>query len=556
MNVEAGTKSDAFLDAAGAAGVLDRASLERLARAREASRDSSVVLAQHLGLISEEDLLELLSTATGLPTTRSSGIDLKTRSVFPGINRSFLRKSRTFPFETPDGQLAVAIADPFDKSAADAISYKLDRPVSRLIASAREIESALAERSSDDVSDAGDARASRADVDALLDRASGAPVVRAINTAIEDACASGASDIHFEPTETDLRIRFRIDGALRDVAPIPYAQKQAATSRLKILAQLDIAETRLPQDGRAKAVVRGRNVDLRISTAPTLFGESVVVRILDRHAVALDLEALGFDAQNRRALESALAAPNGLVFVSGPTGSGKTTTLYAALTAINSPSKKVFTVEDPVEYRLAGVNQVQVNPKIGLTFASALRSLLRQDPDIMMVGEIRDSETAQIAVQAALTGHLVLATIHTNSAAATVTRLLDMGVEDYLIASCAGALIAQRLVGLLCPKCVERGPAPRALFERFGLTADDFPTTGRAVGCPHCRSTGYAGRTTINEVILVTREIADAIGRRASASEIEEAAIRQGMRTMAQDGLIKAAAGLTSVEEVMRAVGN
>lgn len=556
MNAVPTAQLDAFMTAAGDAGALDAASIERLARARDSSKDSSVVLAQQLGLIAEDELLGFLATATGLSTIRSIGIDLASYSAFPGINPAFLRKSRTFPFETADGQLVVAVADPFDRSAADAIAYKLDRPITCFIASVREIESALRERAPDGLIESGDARASTADVEVLQDLASGAPVVKAISGAIEDACAVSASDIHFEPTETDLRVRFRIDGALRDVAPISYAQKNAAISRLKILAKLDIAESRLPQDGRAKLAVRGRDVDLRISTAPTLFGESVVVRILDRHAVTLDLSALGFDTKNRIALESALAAPNGLVFVSGPTGSGKTTTLYAALMTINAPSKKVFTVEDPVEYRLKGVNQVQVNPKIGLTFASALRSLLRQDPDIMMVGEIRDPETAQIAVQAALTGHLVLATIHTNSAAATVTRLLDMGVEDYLIASCAGAFIAQRLVGVLCAQCAVRGPAPKALFERFGLATSDFPTTGKAVGCSACRLTGYAGRTTINEVIHVSREIADAIGRRASAAEIEKLAMTQGMHTMAQDGLLKAASGVTSVEEVLRAVGN
>ncbi len=554
MDALGATQDDAFIKGAESSGVLDRASIDRLTRAKAASQESAVVLAQQLGLIGEDELLNYLAAATGLPTTRANGVDLAAKTLLRGVNPAFLKRSRAFPFSSPDGEVAVAIADPFNRSAVEAIAFKIGRPVSCLIASAREIEAALSDGAPVVYGEIHDTKAANADFEALQDIASGAPVIKVVAGVIEDACARGASDIHFEPRETDLRVRARIDGRLCDLEPIHYSQMLAAISRLKIIAQMDIAESRLPQDGRAKTAVRGRDIDLRISTSPTLYGESVVVRILDRGAVSLDLAALGYAGANRVAFEEALKAPNGLVFVSGPTGSGKTTTLYAALLAINSPAKKIFTVEDPIEYRLKGVNQVQVNPKIGLTFASALRSLLRQDPDIMMVGEIRDAETAQIAVQAALTGHLVLATIHTNSAAATVTRLVDMGVDDYLIESCAGAFVAQRLVGLLCRQCAARAPAPKAIFERFGLSCDDYPTVGKAVGCPHCRSTGYSGRTTISEVIRVTREVADAILRREAAAEIEKIAVAQGMRTMAQDGMVKAAEGVTTIEEVLRAV--
>ena len=556
MSEIAGPQNDPFVLGAEKSGLLDKPSLDRLIRAKGASKESTVVLAQHLGLIAEEDLLRHLAAATGLPTTHSAGVDLAATNPLPDISVSFLRKARAFPFQLANDEVAVAVADPFSRAAADAIAYKIAKPVTCLIASAREIDAALgdANGNADPSGEALVAKASVADVEALQDIASGAPVIKTIAGIIEDACARGASDIHFEPTETVLRVRMRIDGALRDIEPIAYSQKLAAISRLKIIAQMDIAETRLPQDGRAKTAVRGRDVDLRISSSPTLYGESIVVRILDRSAVSLTLDDLGYADVNRSALEAALSSPNGLIFVSGPTGSGKTTTLYAALLTINSPERKLFTVEDPIEYRLKGVNQVQVNPKIGLTFASALRSLLRQDPDIMMVGEVRDPETAQIAVQAALTGHLVLATIHTNSAASTVTRLIDMGVEEYLIGSCASAFVAQRLVGVLCRHCVGAAPAPAAIFERFGLDPGGAAVVGKAVGCAHCRSTGFSGRTTVNEVIRVSHELTEAISRRATAAEIEKIAAAQGMRTMAQDGLIKAARGVTTVEEVLRAV--
>ncbi|OFX03715.1 MAG: hypothetical protein A3E78_16650 [Alphaproteobacteria bacterium RIFCSPHIGHO2_12_FULL_63_12] len=535
--------------------MLDQASLDRLHRAKGASKESSTILVQQLGLLGEDELLKFLSTITKLSTTKQLGLKLSAETCLPGFNKRFLKSARMFPLELADGRAAVAMADPFNIAAAEAIAYKLEKPVVRLIASLSEVDAALQDFAPDaNTAKAPNAQVSAADLEALQDLASGAPVIKTVSGIIEKACALGASDIHFEPTETDLRVRMRINGDLQDMEPINYSLKLAAISRLKILARMDIAETRLPQDGRAKAAVRGKDIDLRVSSAPTLHGESIVIRILDRSAMKLDLAALGFSENNRLALEGALSAPNGLVFVSGPTGSGKTTTLYAALLKLNQSTRKIFTVEDPVEYRLAGVNQVQVNPKIGLTFASALRSLLRQDPDIMMVGEIRDGETAQIAVQAALTGHLVLATIHTNSAAATVTRLIDMGVEDYLIASCAGGFAAQRLVGTLCRKCAGSAPAPAKIFERFDVSLNERTTVGRAVGCPDCRGTGYSGRTTVSEIIRVTRDIEEAIARRATAAEIEQIAIAQGARMMIQDGLDKALSGVTSIEEVLRAV--
>lgn len=546
--------ADPFVNALKGKGLIDQPSIDRLQRAKAASNEPSVILVQQLGLIAEDDLVRFLAETTGLNAARTFGPRLVPSPDIEKLNTKFLKSAHIVPMELPNGETAIAMADPYNDAIAESVEYKLDKPLIRLVAAISEIDAALAGPHDDLLSETPRAATpSNADLEALQDLASGAPVIRLISTLIEKASVAGASDIHFEPTETGLRVRMRINGALQDVDPIHYSLRLAALSRLKVLARLDIAETRLPQDGRAKIAVRGRDVDLRVSTVPTLHGESVVVRLLDRNSVNLELAALGFSTENRSAIESALALPNGLIFVSGPTGSGKTTTLYAALLSLNEPTRKIFSVEDPVEYRINGVNQVQVNPKIGLTFATALRSLLRQDPDIMMVGEIRDPETAQIAVQAALTGHLVLATIHTNSAAATVTRLLDMGVEDYLIASCAGAFIAQRLVGLLCSNCASPAPAPTKILERYGLNASPGATVGKAVGCAECRGTGYSGRTTISEVIRATPEIEDAIVRHAGAVEIAKIAASQGMQSMLQDGLAKALAGVTSIEEVLRA---
>lgn len=547
--------ADAFIAALKEKGLLDQSSVDRLNRARGASSVSSIILIQQLGLVAEDELVRVLCDVTGLDPARKYGDRLSPGDDASRLSAKFLKNIRAVPLDLPNGRLGLAMADPLDDAAAEAIAYKLERPLIRLVAAVSEIDAALAEpRETPTAETAHDGAPSAADLEALQDLASGAPVIRLISAIIEKASVLKASDIHFEPTETHLRVRMRINGALQDMDPVHYSMRTAALSRLKVMARLDISETRLPQDGRAKIAVRGRDIDLRVSTAPTLHGESIVVRLLDRSSVALDLRALGFSDGARETFLAALAQPNGLVFVSGPTGSGKTTTLYAALLTLNDPKRKLFSVEDPVEYRIDGVNQVQVNPKIGLTFATALRSLLRQDPDVMMVGEIRDPETAEIAVQAALTGHLVLATIHTNSAAATVTRLLDMGVEDYLIGTCAAGFVAQRLVGTLCPSCADRAPAPVALLQRYGVELSPSARVGRAVGCPDCRGSGFAGRTTICEVIRVTPEIEEAIARRASAAEIEKLAISQGMRTMARDGLEKALAGITTVEEVLRAV--
>jgi general secretion pathway protein E len=393
------------------------------------------------------------------------------------------------------------------------------------------------------------------DVERLKDLASEAPVVRWVNALIARAVETRASDIHIEPFEARVRVRYRIDGVLVEQDPAPMKMRAPIVSRIKIMARLNIAERRLPQDGRVKMVIRGKAIDLRVSTVPTLHGESLVMRILDRDAVALDFDALGFTGRERGQLEEVLDRPNGVFLVTGPTGSGKTTTLYAGLTRLASPEKKIFTVEDPVEYQIEGVNQVQVKPDIGLTFAHVLRSILRQDPDVIMVGEIRDAETAQIAAQAALTGHLVLSTLHTNDAASAIARLTDMGVEEYLIASTVIGVSAQRLVRRLCAHCAEAEPALPEVIERFHLRArkpQGEILLVRAVGCDKCGGRGFLGRTALIETMLMTDPLRRLVLSRASARELLQAAVQDGFRTMFDDGIDKALRGETTLGEVLR----
>jgi general secretion pathway protein E len=392
------------------------------------------------------------------------------------------------------------------------------------------------------------------DVERLRDMSSDAPIIRLVNGTIARAVEARASDIHFEPAERSLRVRFRVDGILQDIETLPERMSAPLTSRIKIMAKLNIAERRLAQDGRIRFAVRGQEIDFRVSTMPTLHGESVVLRILDRGSLKLDFAALGFDDDVLADYLPILQRPHGILLVTGPTGSGKTTTLYTSLSALDRDELKILTIEDPIEYQLEGINQTQVKPQIGLTFAGALRAFLRQDPDVIMVGEIRDLETAEIAVQAALTGHMILSTLHTNDAASAVTRLLDMGVENYLITSTVNAVLAQRLVRTLCPHCREPYEAGPELIKSYGFE----PIEGHAIrlfhpgGCPACRGTGFQGRTTITELLLVSDAIRELILSRAEAQEIQRVAIAEGMRTMFADGMRKALAGATTLEEVIR----
>ena len=545
-----------------AQGLADEKMLERAARvAAESGRRLDHVLTQ-LGIVSEKDLARSLGVLLGAPITEP---DRYPRApLFPERLRSkFLRKAHAVPIALEHDKLVVAMSYPLDGFTARAIAAAVRLPVVTEVAIPVELEAALdrlypevdAAAATDDETLGQDGFED--DTERLKDLASGAPVIRLVNQLIARAVESQASDIHIEPAEDRLRVRYRYDGVLQEEESPPPRLSAAIVSRIKIMAKLDIAERRLPQDGRLKLTVRGQEVDFRVSTVPSLHGETVVLRILDRNAVELEFANLGLPSTIAERLTSSLSLPNGIVLVTGPTGSGKTTTLYTSLLQINSVARKIVTVEDPIEYQLAGINQIQVKPQIGLNFASLLRSILRQDPDVIMVGEIRDIETAQIAVQAALTGHLVLSTLHTNSAAATITRLRDMGLEDYLITAVLRGVLAQRLVRRLCPHCRQSYTAPDELIEGFALDqrTDAWPIKlWRAVGCPQCRHTGYRGRQAIAEFLVPNEEIEHLIFARADHVAVERAAVAGGMITMFNAGLDAALAGATTIEEVVRSI--
>ncbi len=457
-------------------------------------------------------------------------------------------------------------ADPTDRYSIDAFAMVTGRRVRPMVAVPGELDaalerlygsgkSAMGQIVGDDVEMRGDEIAFDADVQQLKDLASEAPVIRLVSLIITNALDMRASDIHVEPFENRLAVRYRVDGVLHDVESPPKRLAAAVISRIKIMANLDIAERRLPQDGRIRLRVQGKEIDLRVSTVPTMHGESVVMRILDKGGVALDFAKLGFLDDTLKAFLDVLMQPHGILLVTGPTGSGKTTTLYTALDRLNQPDVKILTVEDPVEYQMVGVNQIQVKPQIDLTFANALRSIVRQDPDVIMIGEIRDLETAQIAVQSALTGHLVLSTVHTNDAASTVNRLLDMGIEDYLLTSTVIGILAQRLVRRLCPHCKEPYHALPEVVRELGLAkfaGEGDVTLHHAKGCPQCSQTGYSGRFCILEMLPMSDPLRSLVMRHATSSELKAEAQREGMLTMYDDGLRKALAGETTVEEVLR----
>ena len=543
-------------------GLLSGAALERVRRLEVESGERLDHIAAKLGLVSERDLADAYAEVIGSPVVSAAEFPPEPVAA-DRVRRAFLKQTRMIPLTDTAEALTVAMADPLDDAAVRALEFALDKPVCRRVAAPVDIEAAYERlygegRSAiERIYDAAGKRDDEdrdEDLERLRDLASEAPVIRLVNALISRAVEMRASDIHLEAGESRLRLRYRIDGVLREIDAPPARLKSAIVSRLKIMAKLNIAERRLAQDGRIRLAIRGKEIDFRMSTTPAIHGESVVLRILDRGSLALDFAALGFDDDVLPAFLDVLQRPHGIVLVTGPTGSGKTTTLYTALTVLNRAESKILTVEDPVEYLLEGVNQVQVRPQIGLTFASALRSFLRQDPDIMMIGEIRDLETAQIAVQAALTGHLVLSTVHTNDAAGAITRLLDMGIEDYLLTSTVNAVLGQRLVRRLCQCRIAYRPSA-VLCERLGLggaATGAGPTLYRPGSCDFCAGTGYRGRTMILELMAVTEAIHPLILRHADAREIQAEAVRGGMRTMYAHGIGKALAGMTTLEEVIR----
>ena len=545
-------------------GKLDAVGLDRALRLQQDSGEKLGALLVTLGLCAQRDVAEALALQLGLPLVEPNGYP-----EFPileeRISARFLRESRALPMHEDERELTLAMADPTDDYTIGAFRMVTGREVRPLVAIPTELDAALerlygAGKSAlgqivGDVEQRVDELAFDADVQQLKDLASEAPVIRLVSLIITNALEMRASDIHIEPFENRLVVRYRIDGVLHEVESPPRRFSAAVISRIKIMANLDIAERRLPQDGRIRLRIQGKEIDLRVSTVPTMHGESVVMRILDKGGVALDFKRLGFEDETLRIFLNVLLQPHGILLVTGPTGSGKTTTLYTALEKLNQPDVKILTVEDPVEYQMPGINQIQVKPQIDLTFANALRSIVRQDPDVIMIGEIRDLETAQIAVQSALTGHLVLSTVHTNDAASTVNRLLDMGVEDYLLTSTVIGILAQRLVRTLCTQCKEPYTALPEVVEELGLKrfAPAGPITlYHAKGCSQCAQTGYSGRISILEMLPVTDPLRSLVMKHANSNELRNEAIRGGMRTMYEDGLRKAIRGVTTFEEVLR----
>ncbi|MEQ9640273.1 MAG: ATPase, T2SS/T4P/T4SS family [Alphaproteobacteria bacterium] len=525
-------------------GQLDRRGLER---ARDLSRASGQRLDQvlsRMAMVADDEMAGALAAALDLPLAA----DFPDRPLLgERVTPQFLRNARVLPLAERDDGLDLAMADPQDDYTRDAMRLLVGKPVRPFVAAPATIAAAIdrlyGTAAGPSLSPAATQVAS-ADIERLADHASDAPVIRLVDRLIAEALAERASDIHLEPAADGLRLRLRVDGVLRPREAPPASLHPALVSRIKVMAGLDIAERRLPQDGRTSATVQGRDIDVRVSTLPTVHGESVVLRLLDREQAPLDLHDLGFAADLRDGLDGVLQASSGIVLVTGPTGSGKTTTLYAALNRIDTGAANVVTVEDPVEYRLPGINQIQVRPRIGLDFATVLRSVLRHDPDVVLIGEIRDGETARIAVQAALTGHLVLSTLHTNDAASAVTRLTDMGVEPYLITSTLRAVLAQRLVRRLCASCARQVPA-----GELGQPGDG--TLGVAAGCAACGD-GYRGRAAIGELLTVDDELRRLVLTGADSAELRRHALGAGMRSLRDDGMRKASAGETSLEEVLR----
>lgn len=522
---------------------------------------SFLSLLARMGIASDTDIAEVLSDVLELP--------LATKAEFPLenitgelISQRFLKDQNVIPIMIDEQQILVAMSDPTDIETQQAISMACDRSVDVKVGIASEITSSIDVLFGDQTTqmdqildDVALEEISDEEVDHLKDLASEAPVIRLVNLLIQRAVEQHASDIHIEPFEGQLKVRYRIDGVLKEVESPSKQFAAAIISRIKIMAKLDIAERRLPQDGRIRTRMQGVDFDMRISTIPTMHGESVVIRLLNQESVVLNFESLGFSRDVQNELEEVLKLPHGMVLITGPTGSGKTTSLYTALNMLNEPNRKIITVEDPIEYQLEGINQIQAKSSIGLTFASALRSIVRQDPDVIMVGEMRDLETAEICIKSALTGHLVLSTLHTNDAASSITRLIEMRVEDYLLTSTLNAVIAQRLVRVLCEHCKQTQPISQKLIdecEKNHIVVNDQSQFCVAEGCAECGGTGYSGRICIVEVLRLNEDIKKKILERVDAGELQRYAVEHGMQTMYQDGLTKVLQGLTTLEEVTR----
>lgn len=539
---------------------------------RRGEEASSVIqpAVEQQDLIVETDMLQVLAEQAGMPFVHLGDYPLSDLKPLKLIPARLAREYKIFPLrEEEDGSIVVAICDPLNITIIDDLRLLLDREIHPVVASEDEIMDyidqyyGVGEESIEKMVEELESQGKETvlthsfeelDLSDIERIAQDPPIIQLVNLILLQAIKDRASDLHIEPFSNTLRIRYRVDGALKEISSPPRALHLGICSRIKVMAHMDISETRLPQDGRIRLTMGGREIDLRVSTVPTVHGESIVMRILDKSMMMLGIDQLGFTKETAEKFRKILHLPNGIILVTGPTGCGKTTTLYAALQELNDPGVKIITTEDPVEFELPGLIQVNINPNVGLTFARCLRSILRQDPDIILVGEIRDLETAQISVQASLTGHLVFSTLHTNSAAATITRLLDMGVEPFLITSTLEAVVGQRLVRLICPNCKRPyQPTPEELAD-FGVTPEDVKDIQffKGEGCEQCGYTGYLGRIGIFELMILTEELRELILERASTEAIHNVAVKQGMKTMRQDGWLKICMGLTTFEEVAK----
>jgi type IV pilus assembly protein PilB len=539
---------------------------DQLGKALEQQKEHGGALSTHLvklGFVTEEKLLSYLEREYRLPVVDPLSLDIP-REVLGIVPQALVLKHHLVPTSLVRSTLTLAMADPSNLMAINEVKFLTGYDVKVAVAAPTVIQHSI-ERYYDAHTDYGEVL-SQLDNEALqvvrdedevdlqeLERATEeAPVVRLVNALLSDAIRKRASDVHVEPYEKMLRVRFRIDGVLYEIMQPPLRLKNAITSRIKVMAKLDIAERRLPQDGRIKMKLAGsKEMDFRVSVLPTMFGEKVVLRLLDKSNLQLDMTKLGFEDKALKHFKEAINKPFGMVLVTGPTGSGKTTTLYSALAELNKVGTNISTAEDPIEFNLVGINQVQMHDEIGLNFAAALRAFLRQDPDVIMVGEIRDFETAEIGVKAALTGHLVLSTLHTNDAPSTVNRLLNMGVEPFLVASSVNLIMAQRLARVICQNCKEENPVAPEVLKEFGWNGDPFMTY-RGAGCSHCGGTSYKGRIALYEVMPLADELREAILSGATALDLKRTAVQAGMKSLRQSGLSKVAEGVTTIEEVMR----
>ncbi|MGR9106176.1 MAG: type II secretion system ATPase GspE [Gammaproteobacteria bacterium] len=556
--IEKKTGYDAFAEVLLKQGSLREGDLKRAMRLAEQAGDEKLpALLVKLGLLSEKDAASVLAEVSGFPLISEK--EYPDSSPFgEEISLKFLQEYHVVGVKKDGDSIVVAMADPFDDYVIQALSLASNQSILKSVGIGSEIDHVL-ERQSGSGKAKPDAEIDvdidQYDIQQLKDLASGAPVIRMVNQILQSAVDSRASDIHIEPFDRQLKVRLRVDGVLREIEAPPPRFTAAVISRIKIMANLNIAERRLPQDGRIDLQIQGKELDLRVSTVPTMHGESVVIRLLDKKSVVLDFESLGFQGRVLERFLEILQLPHGIILITGPTGSGKTTNLYTALHRLNTPERKIITVEDPVEYQLAGINQIQTKSQIGLTFANALRSIVRQDPDIIMIGEMRDLETARIAVQSALTGHLVLSTLHTNDAAGGITRLLDMGLDDYLLTSTVNGILAQRLVRRLCLHCRKSFEALPEVVQELNLRrfVPQGPVTLYSpVGCAECGGIGYLGRMAILEFLAMSDPLRRLVLAHSEANQIQAKAMEEGMETMFEDGLRKAISGLTTIEEVLR----